>query len=264
MPRGPKKHLKRINAPHHWMLGKMDGAFAPKPSAGPHKMRECLPVCLILRNRLKYALTGQECKQICMEKCVKIDGKTRTDYNYPAGFMDVVEMEKTEDRFRLLYDTKGRFVLQRLTAEEASYKLCRVTKMYVSGKKIPCITTHDGRTIRYPDPLIKVNDTIKLNLKTGEVVEYLKFDTGMLVTPTKGKNTGRVGHIVHVEKHPGSFDIVSVKDATGVTFSTRLENIFVIGKGGAEKPLVQLPKGKGIKLSILQERDAREAKASHK
>ena len=129
MPRGPKKHLKRINAPHHWMLGKMDGAFAPKPSAGPHKMRECLPVCLILRNRLKYALTGQECKQICMEKCVKIDGKTRTDYNYPAGFMDVVEMEKTEDRFRLLYDTKGRFVLQRLTAEEASYKLCRVTKM---------------------------------------------------------------------------------------------------------------------------------------
>merc|ERR1712205_267271 len=84
---------------------------------------------------------------------------------------------------------------------------------------------------------------------------------GMLVTPTKGKNTGRVGHIVHVEKHPGSFDIVSVKDATGVTFSTRLENIFVIGKGGAEKPLVQLPKGKGIKLSILQERDAREAKA---
>ena len=123
MPRGPKKHLKRINAPHHWMLGKMDGAFAPKPSAGPHKMRECLPVCLILRNRLKYALTGQECKQICMEKCVKIDGKTRTDYNYPAGFMDVVEMEKTEDRFRLLYDTKGRFVRQRLTAEEASHKL---------------------------------------------------------------------------------------------------------------------------------------------
>merc|ERR1711988_1983118 len=93
--------------------------------------------CLILRNRLKYALTGQECKQICMEKCVKIDGKARTDPNYPAGFMDVVEMEKTEDRFRLMYDTKGRFVLQRLTKEQAEFKLCRVNKMYVSGKKIP-------------------------------------------------------------------------------------------------------------------------------
>lgn len=26
---------------------------APKPSAGPHKTRECLPLLLILRNRLK-------------------------------------------------------------------------------------------------------------------------------------------------------------------------------------------------------------------
>lgn len=26
---------------------------APKPSAGPHKTRECLPLILLLRNRLK-------------------------------------------------------------------------------------------------------------------------------------------------------------------------------------------------------------------
>ena len=35
MARGPKHHLKRVNAPKHWMLGKMDGAFAPRPSTGP-------------------------------------------------------------------------------------------------------------------------------------------------------------------------------------------------------------------------------------
>lgn len=29
------------------------GLQAPKPSAGPHKQRECLPLLLILRNRLK-------------------------------------------------------------------------------------------------------------------------------------------------------------------------------------------------------------------
>lgn len=108
MVRGPKKHLKRLNAPYHWMLDKLSGIFvslfygcwsracwrlrrnsgarslraavaghaspfralgcfrviiahefhylivqAPKPSAGPHKQRECLPLLLILRNRLK-------------------------------------------------------------------------------------------------------------------------------------------------------------------------------------------------------------------
>ena len=79
MARGPKHHLKRVNAPKHWMLGKMDGAFAPRPSTGPHKLRECLPLILILRNRLKYAITGMEAKQICMSKHVKVDGKIRTD-----------------------------------------------------------------------------------------------------------------------------------------------------------------------------------------
>lgn len=31
----------------------------------------------------------------------------------------------------------------------------------------------------------------------------------------------------------------------------RLTNVFVIGKG--DKPLVSLPKGKGVRLSIIQE-----------
>jgi len=30
MVRGPKKHLKRLNAPHKWMLGKLGGIFVSK------------------------------------------------------------------------------------------------------------------------------------------------------------------------------------------------------------------------------------------
>ena len=39
---------------------------------------------------------------------------------------------------------------------------------------------------------------------------------------TGGHNLGRVGTVMHREKHPGSFDIVHVKDAVGHTFATRL------------------------------------------
>jgi len=42
--RGIRKHLKRLHAPKHWMLDKLGGVFAPKPSSGPHKTRECLPM----------------------------------------------------------------------------------------------------------------------------------------------------------------------------------------------------------------------------
>merc|ERR1719214_425151 len=99
---GRTKHLKRLNAPKHWMLDKLSGVFAPKVCPGPHKTRECLPLAVILRNRLKYALTYKETMSILMQRLVKVDGKVRTQQGYPAGFMDVLTLEKTDENFRLL------------------------------------------------------------------------------------------------------------------------------------------------------------------
>ena len=59
---------------------------APKPSPGPHKSRESIPMAILLRNRLKYALTYDEVKKICMQRLVKVDGKVRTDKTFPCGF----------------------------------------------------------------------------------------------------------------------------------------------------------------------------------
>jgi len=251
MARGPKKHLKRLNAPSHWMLNKMGGTWAPRPSTGPHKLRECLPLIILLRNRLKYALTRREVMSIVMQRLIKVDGKVRTDVNYPAGFMDVVSIEKTKEVFRLLYDTKGRFYLKKIEADQENFKLGKVRRVEVGAKGIPYLTTHDGRTFRYPDPLISINDTVKIDLKKNKVVEYVKFDVGNLAMITGGRNLGRVGVVEHREKHAGSFDVVHIRDAAGHTFATRLTNVFIIGKGNV--PMVSLPNRKGIKVSILEE-----------
>jgi small subunit ribosomal protein S4e len=55
-------------------------------SPGPHKGRESLPLILFLRNRLKYALTKREVTAILQQRLIKVDGKVRTDSNFPAGF----------------------------------------------------------------------------------------------------------------------------------------------------------------------------------
>lgn len=208
----------------------------------------------MLRNRLKYALTGKETNMICQNKHVMVDGKVRTDANFPAGFMDVIEIPKSGDQFRLIYDTKKRYVLHRISDEEKKYKLCKVKRQEISKKKIPLIVTHDGRTLRYPDPLVKVDDVVKVDIATGKMVDFIKFELGKLAMITRGRNTGRVGTITLVEKHPGSFDIVTMRDTDGQTFSTRLDNVFVIGN--ADAPAVSLPKGSGVKKSILDEREA--------
>nr|GMD08620.1 40S ribosomal protein S4 [Ipomoea batatas] len=35
------------------------------------------------------------------------------------------------------------------------------------------------RTIRYPDPLIKANDTVKLDLESNKIVDFIKFNCGI-------------------------------------------------------------------------------------
>ena len=180
--------------------------------------------------------------------------------------LDVITIEKTGENFRLIYDVKGRFTIHRIAADEAKYKLCKIKKIQVGAGGIPHVVTHDGRTIRFPDPMIKVNDTVKLDLESGKIVDFIKFDQGNLCCAVGGRNMGRIGTIVHRERHHGGFDIVHVKDALDRTFATRLSNIFVIGKGN--KPWITLPKGKGVKLTITEERDrrlaaAKKAAASH-
>jgi len=274
MARGPKKHLKRLAAPSSWMLSKLGGTWAPRPSPGPHKLRESLPLSVFIRNRLKYALTGREVTLIVAQRLIKVDGKVRTDTNYPAGFMDVISIEKSGEHFRLLYDVKGRFTIHRITPEEAQYKLCKVKRVQLGHKGVPYLVTHDGRTIRYPDPAIRVNDTIRLTLPTkitsGEkpkavgvaphgvapspkIDGFVHFEAGNLVACTGGRNMGRVGTVVSKERHLGGFDIVHVRDAMDKEFSTRISNVFVIGEGN--KAWISLPKQKGIKLSITEERD---------
>jgi len=215
-----------------------------------------MPLIVFLRNRLKYALNGRETKAIVMQRFIKVDGKVRTDPTFPAGFMDVISIEKTGEYFRLVYDTKGRFTIHRITEEEAGYKLAKVRRVQLGAKGIPYLVTHDGRTIRYPDPKIKVSDTVKIDLKTGKITEFIHFDTGCMCMVTGGRNMGRVGVITNRERHDGGFDIVHIKDAVDNTFATRLTNVFIIGQ---DKSLVSLPKGKGVKLTIADERDRRRA-----
>merc|ERR1712107_867273 len=117
---------------------------------------------------------------------------------------------------------------------------------------IPYLVTHDGRTIRYPYPLIKAQDTIKFSLESNSIVGHVSFDIGNLAMIVGGNNLGRIGVVERREKHPGSHD-VHLKDTAGHQFATRLDNVFIIGSGSSS--LVSIPKSQGVKLSILEDRE---------
>ena len=97
--------------------------------------------------------------------------QVRTDHRFPSGFMDVIQIDKTGENFRLIYDVKGRFTTHRITNQEAKYKLCRVKAVKTGPKNVPYLYTSDGRTIRYPDPLVKVR---QLSIQQqGSVISFM-------------------------------------------------------------------------------------------
>lgn len=88
-------------------------------------MRECVPLTIILKETLKYALTGQEAKIILKDQGnqVLIDNKVRRYFKYPVGLMDVVYIPKTGDQLRVLYDVKGRFTFVPIKDKERNVSL---------------------------------------------------------------------------------------------------------------------------------------------
>jgi small subunit ribosomal protein S4e len=256
--KGQRKHCKKVAAPKQWYLGKLRGVYATKAGAGPHKTRECLPLTVLLQQRLKYALSRDEARKIVKNRDgnIHVDGKVRRDPRFPVGSMDVVSINKTNEHFRMLLDVRGRFQPHRIEAKEAGFKLCRVVTKQIGKSKIPHITTHDGRTIRFAHPDIAINDTVKVNFSTGGIEQVIKLTNNCTVMLTGGNNIGRIGVLSSIERHPGSYDVAHVRDSRGNAFSTRISNVFAIGDGKTNA--ISLPRGEGLKYSNVEERDLRQ------
>ena len=262
MARGPKKHMKRITAPRSWMVNKMGGTYTVRPNQGPHKRRDSLPLVLILRDKLKLAFNGTECYKILRQKegLLRVDNKIRREPKFPVGFMDVIEIPKCGYAFRIMYDVKGRFKLVDVDVDknEDNYKICRVVKKSVGPNKIPYLVTHDERTLRFVAENVGVHDSIKLNVKTNQVEDVLKMNLGNMAMISHGNNRGRIGTLTHINKFPGSYDLVTLKDKKGTQFTTRIDYVTIIGEGN--KTFLTLPSGEGIKKTIIEERDERLAR----
>ena len=64
--------------------------------------------------------------------------------------------------------------------------------MAVGPKGVPYLVTSDGRTIRYPDPLVKVNDSILYDLEKGKLKDFIKFDSGKFLLIDKESSLSKL------------------------------------------------------------------------
>jgi small subunit ribosomal protein S4e len=251
--KGKVGRLKRKPAPRFWPIHRKEAVWIVRPSSGPHSLEKCLPLSLVLRDILEVAETRKEAKKVISQGKVYVDGKVRLKDDFPVGLMDVISMPDLNKFYRVLPSHKGLF-LNPISKEESGFKLLRVEGKTVVKNGTSQFALHDGSNM-----LVKAEDsetpskvgyetfdTLKLGLPEKEVVDQLKTKKGNTAVITGGKNIGKQGKIVEIEKTEAKKRrnaLVVIEDEAGNRYQTILDYVFSIG--GA-KSLISLPEATAV------------------
>jgi small subunit ribosomal protein S4e len=245
--RGKTARLKRKPAPKYWPIHRKESPWIVKPSSGPHSLQNCLPLTLVLRDMLEVADNRREGRLILTAGKLLVNGKVVKKDDYPVGLMDVISLPDADKYYRVLPSHKGLF-LSPISKEEASFKLARVEDKTTATNAVQ-IALHDGSNMLLQvadikDPVevkYETFDVLKINLEDKQVIETLKVKEGNLSVITGGKNIGKIGRIVEIEKAEAKKRrqaLVVVEDAQGAKYQTILDFVFSIGE---TEPLIALP-----------------------
>jgi small subunit ribosomal protein S4e len=246
--KGKVGRLKRKPAPRFWPVHRKEAIWIVRPSSGPHSLENCLPLSLVLRDILEVAETRKEAKKIISQGKVYVDGKVRRKDDFPVGLMDVISMPDVNKFYRILPSHKGLF-LNPISKEEASFKLFRVEGKTIVKNGTSHVALHDGSNLfvkvegsESPAEVVyETFDTLKLGLPEKQVLDQLKTKKGNIAIITGGKNIGKQGKIVEIEKTEAKKRrnaLVVIEDEKGNRYQTILD--FVFSVGGA-KSLITLP-----------------------
>jgi len=245
--KGNRHHLKRYNLPAFISVPRKGDKFLMKPRAGPHPKDFCFPLGHVMRDILKISSNNRETFFILNNKKVLVDGRVITDYKFPIGIMDVIEIADINKVYRVLPSAKHGLMLSEITKEEAKFKLCRIENITTVAKGNVQLNLHDGRNVLIPveDPKKKLNiqfqtkGTLKISIPDQKIIEFYPMAENNQAIVMHGKNQGYAGKIVNITKRFGHMASTAVLEkSAGQNLTTAYEFAFVIGKS---KPVIDLP-----------------------
>lgn len=239
---GSRKHLKRYKAPKTWPIHPKEETWTVKPSAGPHAIEDCLSLMVVVRDILKIADNSREAKRIINSGDIVINGRSKKDYKFPVGFMDIITIPKTNETYRVLLDNKRRLTLKPITNEETDVKLSKiVNKTTIKGGQTQ-LNLHDGRNLLTEEDY-KVGDVLSLKMPEQEVQNVYKLEEGATVLVTGGKHTGEIGKISEIIINQSSNpNTVVIENSRKENFLTLKDYAFVIGENEPSIELLEVNK----------------------
>jgi small subunit ribosomal protein S4e len=231
--KGQKRGLKRSKAPKRWSISRKEKKWTINVHPGPHD-KEAIPLAFILRDYLEYALTLREARRILNERKVRINGTVRTDFKYPIGIMDVIEIPVTGESYRMLPDWKGNLIMHPIRGEETHFRPLKIVGKHLVKRGAIQLHFHDGTTLQVGKEVkYTCNGTILYDFESRTIRDYFPFTKGNYAVITSGRNVFRTGNITVVER-----DMVEIRGEE--SYKTLKSNVFVIG---TKESAISLPGG---------------------
>jgi len=245
--KGKSSGLKRKPAPKFWPIHRKRFTWVVKPASGPHSLSDCMPLAVVIRDELAFAKTRKEAKTIVSEGRIHVNGETRKKDDFPVGLMDVISIPDIAKSYRVLPSYKG-LILKEIGAEESKFKISRIENKTVMGNGNIQLHLHDGSNIvvKIADPkspqeaVYDTMDTLKIGLPEGKIIEHMKMKEKDYAIVTGGKNVGKHGKILQIEKAEGKKRrnaLVTIEDEEGRRYQTILNFVFAVGE---TQPLIAL------------------------
>ena len=192
------KKLKRQMAPTFWGINRKEKRFVITVRPGSHPKNKSIPTAVFIRDTLKKVKTLREAKSSIYNGKVKIDGVIQKSLHHSIGLMDVVELDGTEDMYRLVPKDGRVLVPIKIDAAEKSKKLVKVKSKTTNKGGKTQIGFHDGRTI-IADVDVNTDDTCLLQIPEQKILDVIKFEKNSQVIVTNGINAGHIGLVNEIK-----------------------------------------------------------------
>jgi small subunit ribosomal protein S4e len=237
--KGERKIMKVYTAPKTMRVKRNKPKLVTGIRCGPHNKKAAVPISVVLRDLLEVADNNREVKVMLNEGRVKVDGKTVKDERRAIGFMDVVSFPSISKHYRVVYDKKGRLVLEE--TDQPQFKLCKILNK-TQIKKGFQLNLHDGKNLVSKEKKYAPGGTLKVSLPTLEVKDYYPMQEGSVAYVYGGTHAGETGTIKNII--PGTLvrDSLVVLETKQQEFQSRKDYVFVLG---TKTPVIDLEERKG-------------------
>lgn len=210
-------HDKRLPAPKHYPISRKETKYV-STIEGSRSRENAVPAVVVLREILGYAENETDAKKIIQDRALLRNGEPVTDIRQGIGVFDVVELEGTEESYRVLRSGRN---LRFVPVTDAEKVVAKIVGKDKEGEEY-VYRLHNGENYR-TDEEHETGNTLVFNSSVTEI----ELEEEAEVVIYRGKHSGETAELEEINKRGMNPDTGTV-DTGEQEIETQLENLVAV------------------------------------